>query len=180
MRRVMTGANDAATLAEISGEELTAWRNALHALTDDMRVTPVIAGAAARLLYEAEALAAEEAATLLSRALSPGRAVVNAAGYFEGFFEGGGDRLIYDKPLREAVDGWMQSLEEERFIEHLPLFRRVFSNLDRMQRRRLLDALFGRAGAGLPGRALRAGAAEIWPRHFARLTEILAARPSND
>jgi hypothetical protein len=180
MRRMMTSANQAATLAEIHGDELAVWRNALGALTEDARVTPVIAGAAARLLYEAEALAAEDAATLLGRALSPGRAVADAAGYFEGFFEGGGERLIHDKPLREAVDRWMQSLDEERLIEHLPLFRRVFSNLDRMQRRRLLDALCGRAGAGLPGRALKPDAAEIWPRHFERLTEILAARPADE
>ena len=180
MRRVMTSANEAARLAEISGDELAAWPNALGALTGDARVTPVIAGAAARLLYEADALAAGDAATLLGRALSPGRAIADAAGYFEGFFEGAGERLIHDKPLREAVDIWMQSLDEAFFIEHLPLFRRAFSNLDRMQRRRLLDVLLGSAGAGLAGRVLRTDAAEIWPRHFERLTGILGARSSNE
>jgi hypothetical protein len=180
MRRVMSGANDAATLAEIRGDELTAWRNALHALATDTRVTPLVAGAAARMLYEAEALAAEDVATLLGRALSPGRPVADAAGFFEGFFEGGGERLIHDKPLRDAVDRWVQGLDDERFVEHLPLFRRAFANLDRMQRRRLLDALFSRAGAGLPGRALKPDAAEIWPRHFERLTEILKPRPSHE
>ena len=180
MRRVMAGADSAATLAEIGGDELTAWRNALHALTSDTRVTPLVAGAAARLLYEAEALAAEDVATLLGRALSPGRPVADTAGFFEGFFEGGGERLIHDKPLRDSVDLWVQSLDGELFVEHLPLFRRAFANLDRMQRRRLLDALFSRAGAGLPGRVLKPDAAEIWPRHFERLTEILAARPGHD
>ena len=180
MRRMMTSANEAATLAEIAGDELAAWRNALRALTSDARVTPVIAGAAARLLYQADALAAEDAATLLGRALSPNRAAVDAAGYFEGFFEGAGERLIHDGPLREAVDAWMQGLDEAFFVEHLPLFRRAFSNLDRMQRRRLLDALLSRAGAGLPGRALKPDAAEIWPRHFERLTEILTARSANE
>jgi hypothetical protein len=74
----------------------------------------------------------------------------------------------------------MQSLDEAFFIEHLPLFRRAFSNLDRMQRRRLLDVLLGSAGAGLAGRVLRTDAAEIWPRHFERLTGILGARSSNE
>ena len=180
MRRMLTSANEATTLAEIGGDELTAWRNALHALAADARVTPLAAGAAARLLYEAEALSAEEVATLLGRTLSPGRPVADAAGFFEGFFEGGGERLIHDKPLRDAVDLWVQSLDDERFVEHLPLFRRAFANLDRMQRRRLLDALFSRGGAGLPGRRLKPDAAEIWPRHFERLTEILNPRPRHD
>ena len=74
----------------------------------------------------------------------------------------------------------MQSLDEEQFTQNLPLFRRALSTLDRMQRKRLFDALFGRAGAGLPGRALAPGAAEIWPRHLARLSAILTARPAND
>ncbi|HLW91478.1 MAG TPA: DUF5682 family protein, partial [Roseiarcus sp.] len=180
MRRVMRSADGAVTLAEIGGDELGAWRNALRALTEDARVTPLVAGAAARLLYEAEALAPDEAALLLTRALSPGRAVADAAGFFEGFFERAGELLIHDKPLREAVDRWVQGLDEELFVEHLPLFRRAFSNLDRMQRRRLLDALFGREGVGLPGRALRPDAEEIWPRHLARLTEILIARPRDE
>jgi hypothetical protein len=102
------------------------------------------------------------------------------AGFFDGFFEGGGERLIHDKGLRGAVDQWMVSLDGDIFVEHLPLFRRAFSNLDRMQRRRLLDALFGRAGTGLPGRTLAPDAAAVWPRHFARITEILAARPVDE
>jgi uncharacterized protein DUF5682 len=125
-------------------------------------------------------LSPEQAAVLLGRALSPGRAVADAAGFFAGFFEGGGERLIHDKGLRDAVDQWMVGLDGELFVEHLPLFRRAFSNLDRMQRRRLLDALFGRASAGLPGRTLVPDAAAIWPRHLARITAILAARPTDE
>ena len=101
-------------------------------------------------------------------------------GFFEGFFEGSGERLIHDKSLRDAVDRWMVSLDGDVFVEHLPLFRRAFSNLDRMQRKRLLDALFGRAGTGLPGRTLAPDAAAIWPRHLARITAILTARPSDE
>jgi hypothetical protein len=128
----------------------------------------------------AEALSPEEAAILLGRAFSPGRAVADAAGFFEGFFEGGGERLIHDKGLRDAVDQWMVALDGDMFVEHLPLFRRAFANLDRMQRKRLLDALFGRASAGLPGRTLAQDAAAIWPRHLSRITAILSARPADE
>jgi uncharacterized protein DUF5682 len=180
MRDVVRGANDAVTLAEIGGEPLEAWRGALRAIIEDAQAAPVLAGAAAGLLYEAEALSPDQAAILLGRALSPGRAVADAAGFFAGFFEGSGERLIHDKGLRDAVDQWMVALDGELFVEHLPLFRRAFANLDRMQRKRLLDALFGRTGAGLPGRTLAPDAAAIWPRHLARVTAILTARPSDE
>src|SRR4029453_17444783 len=145
MRTVILNADSAVALAEIAGDDRAAWRSALRALIEDMQVTPLIAGTAARRLYEADELTPDDAIVLLGHALSPGRAVADAAGFFEGFFEGGGERLIHDKGLRAAVDRWMLSLDEQNFVEHLPLFRRAFSNLDRMQRRRLLDALFGRA-----------------------------------
>jgi hypothetical protein len=178
MRRVLISADRAAALVEIGGDELAAWRGALRSLIEDVHATPLIAGASARLLYEADALTPDDAATLLNRALSPGRAVADAAGFFDGFFENGGERLIHDKPLRDVVDRWLQSLDETHFTEHLPLFRRAFAKLDRMQRRRLLDAVFGRASASLPGRSLKADADDLWPRHLARLTEILKARPA--
>jgi Family of unknown function (DUF5682) len=180
MRSIILSADSAVALADIGGEERTAWHKALHVLVDDTQVAPLLAGAAARLLYEAEELAPDDAATLLGRALSPGRAVAEAAGFFEGFFEGSGERLIHDKGLREAVDRWMQSLDDAHFVEHLPLFRRAFSNLDRMQRKRLLDASFGRASGGLPGRSPAPDAEEIWPRHLERLTSILTARLADE
>jgi Family of unknown function (DUF5682) len=180
MREVVRGANNAVTLAEIGGEQREAWRDALRVIIADTQAAPLLAGAAASLLYEAEALSPDEAAILLGRALSPGRAVADAAGFFAGFFEGGGERLIHDKGLRDAVDQWMVALDGDMFVEHLPLFRRAFSNLDRMQRKRLLDALFGRASAGLPGRILAPDAAAIWPRHLSRITAILSARPADE
>ncbi|MBV8166133.1 MAG: hypothetical protein JO021_05025, partial [Alphaproteobacteria bacterium] len=74
MRDVILEAERAVVLAEIGGDERAAWRTALRALVDDARVTPVLAGSAARLLYEADDLEPEGAARLLGRALSPGRA----------------------------------------------------------------------------------------------------------
>jgi hypothetical protein len=178
LRGVVLAADGAVALADAGGDEHTLWRAALRALTEDRHAAPLLAGTAARLLYEADALTPEAAALLLGRALSPGRAVAEAAFFFEGFFAGGGERLIHDKGLRDAVDHWLQSLDGGQFTEHLPLFRRAFANLDRVQRRRLLDTLFGRVGAGLPGRLPVPEAAAIWPRHFARLAALLTARPS--
>jgi hypothetical protein len=180
MRGAILAANGAVALAEIGGDERAAWRQALRQLIDDAQAAPLLAGAAARLLYEAEEIAPDAAADLLGRMLSPGRSVPDAAGFFLGFFEGGGERLIYDAPLRACVDRWLQGLAGDQFTENLPLFRRSFANLDRMQRKRLLDALFGRETGALPGRVPAPDAAAIWPRHLARLTEILTARPADE
>ena len=138
------------------------------------QTTRLIAGTAARLLYEAELLAADHTADLLARMLSPGTPVAEAAGFFEGFFEGAGQRLIHDAALRSAVDGWLLSLDDEAFTGSLPLFRRVFSALDRHERRRLMDALFARS-TGARGYRLIADADAIWPAHQARVLALLNA-----
>ena len=70
------------------------------------------------------------------------------------------------------------ALDEEAFIAHLPLLRRVFSALDRTERRRLIDAVLA-PRRRRPARLL-AGAAEIWPRHQARVIDLLNAGAADD
>ncbi|WP_298877923.1 DUF5682 family protein [uncultured Bradyrhizobium sp.] len=169
-------AGDAAIqLAKLDPDIVSRWREALTALLHDGQTTRLIAGTAARLLYEAELLAADHTADLLARMLSPGTPVAEAAGFFEGFFEGAGQRLIHDAALRGAVDGWLLSLDGEAFTANLPLFRRVFSALDRNERRRLMDALFARNSGGARGYRLIPHAAAIWPQHEARVLALLTA-----
>ncbi|MGP7795226.1 DUF5682 family protein [Sphingomonas sp. CLY1604] len=178
LRGAILAAEGAIRLAELAPDVVATWHAALRKLFDDDRTTRLIAGSAARLLYEAEELSADEAATLLARMLSPGTSVAEAAGYFEGFLEGAGQRLIHDTALREAVDAWLSTLEEDAFVANLPLFRRVFSALDRNERRRLMDAALGRSGNGARGYRLLPGAAAIWPAHEARVIALMTgARP---
>jgi hypothetical protein len=179
LRAGVLAAERAVGLAEVEASDLDDWRAALSAVVEDPAASALVGGTAARLLYEAERITPEAAAALLGRMLSPGRQASEAASFFEGFFEGAGERLIHDRGLRAGVDQWLAGLEAEQFDAFLPLFRRAFANLDRMQRRRLLDALFGRQAAGLAGRGLSANAEAVWPAHFARLTEILTARPAD-
>ena len=125
------------------------------------------------MLYEAERMDAEEASTLLGRMLSPAVSAIDAAGFFEGFFTDSGPRLIHDGLLRGAVDGWMASLDEEAFVATLPLFRRAFGTMDRMERRRLMDALFERRSEGVRGYVPALGAADVWSRLSGRVLAIL-------
>ncbi|MCK1360684.1 DUF5682 family protein [Bradyrhizobium sp. 199] len=173
LRGALLAADAAVQLAQIETEIVAGWREGLGALIDDDQATRLIAGTAARLLYEAELLTADHAADLLTRMLSPGTPVAEAAGFFEGFFEGAGQRLIHDATLRGSVDAWLMTLDEEAFTASLPLFRRVFSGLDRTERRRLMDALFARGTDGAKGYRLIADAGEIWPAHQARVLDLL-------
>ncbi len=171
-RKTMQDADRAIRLAELGGDIDETWGTALRRIIADKQATRLIVGAAARLLYEADEMTSEEAVELLGRMLSPGTPVPDAAAYFEGFFEGSGQRLLYDAELRACVDRWLMSLDDETFTAYLPVFRRVLSELDRTEKKRLLDALFGRKGSGT-GRMLRPDAAEIWPEQEAMLFELL-------
>lgn len=172
-------ADGAVRLAGVDGGLQDVWMAALRRVTEDRQGTPLVTGTAARLLYESGDLSPDEAVILLTRMLSPGTAPANAAAYFEGFFEGAGQRILYDAALRETADLWMQSLDEQVFTEYLPVFRRVFSALDRTERRRLFDALFGRQADG--GRRVLSEQAEtLWPAHFKALIGILRAGGSDD
>jgi hypothetical protein len=175
LRSAILAAERAIQLAELEADVVATWREALRRLLADDQATRLLAGAAARLLYEAEKLSADEAAALLARMLSPGAPVAEAAGFFEGFLEGAGQRLIHDAPLREAVDAWLIGLDEEAFTANLPLFRRVFAALDKSERRRLMDAALGRGGSGARGYRLLPGAEALWPAHEARVLALLQA-----
>ena len=167
-------ADAAIRLVEPGEGVLDAWRNGLTGVLEGQRSTALLAGCAAHLLYEAGQLSAEDAAGLLGRRLSPGTPVVQAAGFFEGFFSTAGQRLIYDEGLRGAVDAWLKSLDEDAFIAHLPLLRRVFSNLDSMERRRLIEAVLGRAARLPAGLTPAPDGGEAWRRHLDRLGPLLA------
>lgn len=173
LRAAILAADGAIQLAQLDSEIVATWHEALGKLFEDDQVTRLVAGTAARLLYEAEKLAAQDAATLLARMLSPGTPIAEAAGFFEGFLEGVGERLIHDHPLRDAVDGWLSSLDEDSFVASLPLFRRVFSALDRSERRRLMDATLGRIDTGARGYVSLPGAAALWPAHEARVLALM-------
>lgn len=175
LRGAILAADGAIQLAQLEADVAETWHAALRKLLDDDQATRLVAGVAARLLYEADLLSAEEAAALLARMLSPGTPVAEAAGFFEGFLQGAGQRLIHDTPLREAVDAWLTSLEEEPFVANLPLFRRIFSALDRSERRRLMDAALGRGGTAARGYRLLPGAAAAWPAHEARIIALMQA-----
>ena len=167
------------SLQLIESPALASWFNALGDLLDDDQATPLVAGQAARLLYENDHLDSADAVHLLARKLSPGNTMADAASFFEGFLDGAGNRLTHDPDLRQCVSDWIMCLDEETFVESLPLFRRVFSNLDKMERRRLLDAVLGRQSAQT-GLQFDTAAAELWSAHMREVANLLSGDQSHE
>jgi len=166
-------ADVAIRLVETPEEDLQVWIHALQSLLEDTQASPLVAGACAQLLFAAQTLTAEDAQALLALKLSPAIPVTDAAAFFEGFFEGACQRLIYDDGLREAVDSWIGSLDSDTFQSFLPLFRRVFSALDQAERTRLLNNLFGRSDGGLPGLTAIDNVDAAWQQHMDIVLKIL-------
>jgi hypothetical protein len=148
------------------------WFSALEEVLADDSAAAFVAGSAGQLLYAAERLTPAEAVGLVERRLSPGTAVAWAARFIEGFLTADAARLIYDAPLREAVDQWIRRLDEDDFLAHLPLLRRVFADLDAMERGRLQRAIFRRSDEDrLPGLVPLPTA--VWESHLRALEPLL-------
>lgn len=126
-------------IAERPSDELEAWWHALSELIEQAHGDARVRGLACRLAYGADRLDADSLQLLMQRTLSPGVPTPEAARFFEGFFEHGSKRLLHDAPLLAVVDSWLLSLDADGFQEQLPLLRRVFSELDSHERKRLLD-----------------------------------------
>lgn len=168
----MANGQRALQLAEFPAEDLHSWHKALREVVEQAASTPFVSGFAARLLYEGKQLSPEEAALLLQRRLSPGTVTSAAAGYFEGFLTGMAERLIQDRSLLDAVDKWLMGLDEADWLQNLPLFRRVFSQLDGIVRNRLVQTAVHPDGSGnFP--FVPAPNQQTWEEQFSLVTSIL-------
>lgn len=98
----------------------------------------LVSGRAAWLLLEMNLL---EASPALSRALSHAAGAAAAAAWVEGFLRDNGELLVHTPELLDILDSWLLPLEEERFLEVLPLLRRTFASFPPAVRRNLGESL---------------------------------------
>ncbi len=117
------------------------------------RCPPLISGRLTRLLLDAGRLAADEAASRMSRALSAAAAAPAAAGWAEGFLAGSGLLLVHDDKLLALADGWLAGLSADAFAAVLPALRRTFGEFAPPERRAI-----GQQAARLDGTGLRLAA----------------------
>jgi len=133
------------------------WRRALLKLADDSACHPMLRGLAVRALHEQSVIPPEHTSGYLTRALSRAVPPLEAGLWLDGFLGRSGHVLLYDTVFAGLIDCWIGDIGEDDFTALLPMLRRAFSEIDRLERRRLLDLL------GKPPQAAGSGAARQEP-----------------
>lgn len=138
-RQALLRAHQQLELGQCPEDLMQTWWQSLETVCHSDGCDAGVRGLTARVLYQAEQQSAAQIQQLLARLLSAALPLEQSKRFFEGFFSGASEQLLYDTNLRSLTNDWLMALEPDSFIETLPLLRRVFSPLDAMERRRLLD-----------------------------------------
>ena len=171
--RSLSQAHQSLELAELEESIMNEWWQALASVVDNSASSFQVAGLCARLLYTAKKLDQEAIQGLLQKNLSPAIPVADAAQFFEGFFAEAAQRLQYDTVLLETVERWILQLEESVFVECLPLFRRVFSSLDAVERKRLMDTILEGQSRMRSDQTINASLLPQWSSHLERMGKLI-------
>jgi hypothetical protein len=107
----------------------------------------MLRGFAVRQLMDYKMLQGEELYSLFSRSTSISLQPAEVAAWLEGFLTGRGTVLLIDEQLWKVVDDWVADLDEEVFIQVLPLLRRTFATFSPTERRKMGEKARGGSGA---------------------------------
>jgi Family of unknown function (DUF5682) len=110
------------------------WLAVLGSVADRRDVHGLLAGRITRLLADAGILPWPEAAGRFAAGLSVGATAADKAAWAEGFLSGGGLLLVHDRDLLGVLDGWISELDDEDFLDVLPLLRRTFAEFSGPER----------------------------------------------
>lgn len=115
------------------------WYEMLHQIAQNTSTHAFIQGVCTRLLFDTQQLNVEATATLMQLALSQGSTRGQAASWLEGFLFSSGLLLIYNPDLWRILDSWVAQLQEDIFLELLPILRRTFSKFAKPEREKMLQ-----------------------------------------
>jgi hypothetical protein len=119
------------------------WFAEAHEVVSSYAVHPTCSGLACGLLYLGQRLSEADVAQVVQQRLSTLSEPAAAAGFLAGFFEVNALVLVKSKPVVQALDGFLLSIEPDRFKDTLPTLRRAFAPLGPTERRYLLENLLG-------------------------------------
>ncbi|MGV9615770.1 DUF5682 family protein [Nocardia xishanensis] len=129
---------DAAHLAIHTRDDAWAtetWLAALGKLADREDVHGALVGRAVRLLSDAGIIDDADSGRRLSAALSVGATPASKAAWIDGFLGGRGLLLVHDRELLRRIDDWLRELDDDQFLETLPVLRRTFGAFESGERR---------------------------------------------
>lgn len=119
---------------------IDSWRAQLGLMINDDQIAAQVAGLSLRRLHDLRAWDLAQVASAFSLH-TRGETLQRAGAFLEHFLSGGSEVLLQDQPLLQLLDEWICDLNEEGFIESLPLLRRSFSGFDAIGRRRLIERI---------------------------------------
>jgi hypothetical protein len=115
------------------------WLGAARALVNSYQVNPIASGLACGLLYLAQVIGESEISQIVGQRLSNALEPDKSASFLAGFLEVNAMVIVKNRPVVEALDTFIQSIEAERFRNVLPTLRRAFAVLGATERRYLLE-----------------------------------------
>ncbi|MFB6454045.1 DUF5682 family protein [Chitinophaga sp. Hz27] len=126
------------------------WTQALHKIATGNNSAKALAGYATRLLSDAQHIDKEALISRFSVAMSVGNPPADAAAWLEGFLRGSGTLLLIDDTLFSLLRNWVDSLDDDIFIQLLPLLRRTFATFSAPERRQIGDKIKNNAAGTMP------------------------------
>jgi hypothetical protein len=152
-------------------EHRQAWHDALSRLSVSESLHGLISGRSTRILFDARALDAGEAARRMGLAVSTAADPPRVAAWVHGFLSGSGEVLYHDDTLFRLFDGWLAGLPGEVFPQLLPLLRRTFGTFGAPVRRNLGEK--ARGGSSAPSPARHAAPADFDEARAARALPLV-------
>jgi hypothetical protein len=115
------------------------WLDTLHKISDVHAVAPKIQGFCYKTMYDAQDLDKETTAKIFSQALSTSQEPAHSALWLEGFLEDAASTLLIDEVIWEIVNEWVKQLQEETFVQVVPLLRRTFSTYSTPEKQKIAE-----------------------------------------
>ncbi|TLF75881.1 DUF5682 family protein [Nocardia cyriacigeorgica] len=157
-------------------EAREAWLATLHRIADRDDVHGAIVGRTVRLLCDADRIDQAESARRLAAALSIGSSAAAKAEWIDGFLGGRGLLLVHDRELLRLVDEWLRTLDDDQFVQTLPLLRRTFGAFESGERRAIGAAVRDGVSATAGAANVRQLDLDRGARAMRVVAEILGAR----
>jgi hypothetical protein len=156
---------------------IDSWRQQLAVMVSDDQVAAQVVGLSLRRLHDLRAWDLDRVAAAFSLH-TQGETPPRAGAFLENFLSGGSEVLLQDQALLQLLDEWIRELNENDFVESLPLLRRSFSSFDSVARRRLMERIArGAHESTKPGSQAQDGVSEAFERALPLLYQILGIRP---
>lgn len=149
---ILDAAFEALEVAQDATGAQEAWRAAIERVAHDGMAAPFASAYALRRCWDKGWVAAEEAARVVGRALSPARPFLEAGETFEGFFRNPVALLVHSAELCAALDTWLSGLDGEDVAAAVAAFRRAFSGASQSERLAVWEAVFGGGSAKVASR----------------------------